>query len=466
MLVPLRGRLCLLVLLLGPSASAAAQAPAAREGGADLSRLSRDLRALSDRVTPAVVQVLTVGYSAAEGALVQERASGSGVILDPEGYVVTNAHVVQGARRVQVALAGIAGGPPDAPRSVLRPPGRVLGAVVVGADQETDLAVLKLDEGGLPALALGDSEAVRPGELVLAFGSPLGLENSVTMGVVSGVARQVQPDGRMIYIQTDASINPGNSGGPLVDGQGRVVGINTFIFSQSGGSEGLGFAAPSNIVRNVFEQIRRTGRVRRGQIGVRAQTITPALAAGLGLPQEWGVVLADVDPSGPAARAGLRIGDVVTRLDGKVMENARQLEVNLYPRAPGGSVGVEALRGTERRPFVVTVAERPGDPARFADQVTPERNAVDRLGFLGLDVDEGIAALLPGLRARAGVLVTTTDRRSPLAPGDVIYAVNRDSVTGVEALRQALARVDGRAPLVLQVERQGELQYLMVAPGP
>jgi serine protease Do len=462
-----QGRLGPLALLLSAAWAwaAPAQAPAPRDAGGDLFRLSRDLRTLSDRVTPAVVQVLTAGYSAAEGALIRERATGSGVILDPEGYVITNAHVVQGARRVQVALAGVSSGPPEA-RSVLRPPGRLVGAVVVGADQETDLAVLKLDEKGLPALALADSEAVRPGELVLAFGSPLGLENSVTMGVVSGVARQVEPDGRMIYIQTDASINPGNSGGPLVDGQGRVIGINTFILSQSGGSEGLGFAAPSNIVRNVYDQIRRTGRVRRGGIGVRAQTISPTLAAGLGLRQDWGVVLADVAPGGPAARAGLSIADVVLKLDGKVMENARQLEVNLYPRAPGGSVGLEVLRGAERRSFVVTVAERAGDPSRFLDRVTQERNAVERLGMLGLELDEAILALLPGLRARAGVLVTTADRRSGVAPGDVIYAVNQESVTTVEGLRQALSRVDGRSPLVLQVERDGELQFLVIDPEP
>jgi serine protease Do len=294
----------LLLASLVPVA-AAAQVVAPARGAPDLSGLSRDLQALSERVKPAVVQVLVTGYAPADGQLIKQRASGSGVILDSDGYVITNAHVVQGARRVQVALAGLASGPPGA-RSILKAPGRVVGAVVVGTDLETDLAVLKLDEKGLPFLPFGDSEALRPGELVLAFGSPLGLENSVTLGVVSAVARQVRPDDRMIYVQTDASINPGNSGGPLVDGQGRVVGINTFIYSQSGGSEGIGFAAPSNIVRNVFDQIRRTGRVHRGEIGVRVQTVTPALAAGLGLRQDWGAVLSDVPPDGAAARAGLR----------------------------------------------------------------------------------------------------------------------------------------------------------------
>jgi serine protease Do len=454
------GSRLLLASLLPVAAAAQVLAPA--RSAPDLSGLSRDLQALSERVKPAVVQVLITGYAPADGQLVKQRASGSGVILDSDGYVITNAHVVQGARRVQVALAGLASGPPGA-RSILKAPGRVVGAVVVGTDLETDLAVLKLDEKGLPFLPFGDSEALRPGELVLAFGSPLGLENSVTLGVVSAVARQVRPEDRMIYVQTDASINPGNSGGPLVDGQGRVVGINTFIYSQSGGSEGIGFAAPSNIVRNVFDQIRRTGRVHRGEIGVRVQTVTPALAAGLGLRQDWGVVLSDVPPDG----AGLRIGDLVLKLDGKVMENARQLEVDLYPRVPGGSVTLEVLRGAERLTYVVTIAERAGDPERFADQVSPERNSVARLGVLALDLDEAVAQMLPPLRARAGVVVATADGRAgpdPLLPGDVIYSVNQEPVSGVESLRAVLAQLKPGSPVVLQLERGGELRFVVLDP--
>jgi serine protease Do len=271
----------------------------------------------------------------------------------------------------------------------------------------------------------------------------------------------------MIYVQTDASINPGNSGGPLVDGQGRVVGINTFILSQSGGNEGIGFAAPSNIVRYVYDQIRRTGRVHRGEIGVRVQTVTPALAAGLGLAREWGVVVSDVPPGAPAAEAGLRIGDVVLKMDGKVMENARQLEVNLYPRVPGASVTLEVQRGTQRLTFVVPVAERPGDPARFADRVSSERNTVARLGVLALDLDDVVARLLPPLRARAGAVVATVDARSepdPLQPGDVIYSVNQEPVASVESLRAVLARLKPGSPVVLQVERGGELRFLVLEP--
>ena len=200
---------------------------------------------------------------------------------------------------------------------------------------------------------------------------------------------------------------------------------------------------------------------------MRVQTVTPSLASGLGLRQDWGVVAADVPPGGAAARAGLRIGDLILKLGGKVMENARQLEVDLYPRAPGGSVSLEVLRGAERLPFVVPIEERPRDPARFADRVSPDRNAVAGLGVLALDLDENVALLLPPLRAKAGVVVATADGRAgpdPLEPGDVIYSVNQDPVTGVESLRQALARVRSNAPMVLKVEREGELRFLVVEP--
>ena len=282
--------------------------------------------------------------------------------------------------------------------SVLRGRGRLVGAQIVGVDLETDIAVLKTNEGDLPFLELGDSDRLRPGQIVLAFGSPLGLENSVTMGIVSAVARQFEPEDPMIYIQTDASINPGNSGGPLVDAVGNVVGINTLILSQSGGNEGLGFAAPANIVRNVFEQIRTTGRVHRGEIGVAAQTVTPLMARGLGLSQEWGVILADVAPTGPAAAAGLEPGDIVLSLDGKVMENGRQLAVNIYQRRVGERVAIEILRGTEKRVYSVAVVERRENPNRFASMVHPDKNLIPELGILGIELDRELIEMFTGLK--------------------------------------------------------------------
>jgi serine protease Do len=446
-------------------ALAAAQSASAGQRSAAAQRAAAlDFRDIADRVRPALVQVLTASEAVrgSSGLVAGSNGVGSGVIVDAEGYLVTNAHVVQGARRIQVVLA-----PAPAPdtRSVLRPPGRAMPARLVGMDLETDIAVLQIQEKGLSALPFADSETVRQGQLVLAFGSPLGLDQTLTMGVVSAVARQLRPDDPMIYLQTDASINPGNSGGPLVDLEGRVVGINAMIATQSGGSEGIGFAAPSNIVKSVFDQIRRTGRVRRSRIGARVQTITPTLARGLKLPRNYGVLVSDVVAGGAAARAGLQIGDVVTKLDGKPMENARQLEVNVYRQEPGKTIALEVLRAGSPAVAEITVEERIDDPSQFAMRVSAEKDRIDELGILCLDLDDEILPLLPALRARAGVLVAavTADAppsADPLLPGDVIFSVNNDGVSSRAGLRSALQAIAAGDPIVLQVERSGGLRYL------
>ncbi len=436
-----------------------------------LGQLSQSFEALSERVTPAVVQILATGYAPLQqgdepgtGLLTRRQIGGSGVILDPEGYILTNYHVIEGAGRIRVRLSSPA---EDAPpgQSILKPQGKVVGARVVGSDRETDLAVLKVDETGLAHLTLGDSDRVRKGQLVFAFGGPLGLENSVSMGVVSSVARQLRPEDPMIYIQTDAPINPGNSGGPLVDAQGSVIGINTLILSQSGGSEGLGFAAPSNIVRNVFQQIKLNGYVRRGEIGVHAQTITPTLASGLGLGRDWGVVLGDVYPGSPAQRVGLRVGDVVLTVDGKVMENGRQFDVNLYRTPVGASVTLEVLRAGETLTLQVPVFERPDDVHRFTPMVTPDENLVPRLGILAVDLTEAVTAMLPGLRTQSGVVVAArspdaTYGRAALAPGDVIRVLNGQPIISLAQLRAAIDGIQVGEPVVLQVERRGRLLFI------
>ena len=448
-------------------------APASAQQTGSLAVLSDTLEAVSQRVGPAVVQIFVSGFvvrgglvPSAEALVSPQRESGAGVLLDPAGYIITNAHVVAGATRVQVVLpvSMVVGAER---RSILRPRGRRVGAQVVGIDLETDLAVLKVQiDDRLPFLELGDSESLRPGQLVMAFGSPLGLENSVSLGVVSAVARQLEPEDPMIYIQTDASINPGNSGGPLVDVDGLVVGISTFILSQSGGSEGLGFAAPSNIVRTVYKQILQHGRVRRGTIGVRVQTVTPELAEGLGLAQAWGVILADVYPAGPAAAAGMRVGDVVLSLDGKPMENARQFEVNLYPRGVGETVRVEVLRGDQRAVYMVSPVERRGDPDRFQQMVRPAEHLVARLGILGLNLTADLAPMLPGLRTRQGVVVAASTQQAArfrdgqLLPGDVIRALNGRPTGNLAGLRAALEELGANDAVVLQVERGGELRYV------
>ena len=306
-----------------------------------------------------------------------------------------------------------------------------------------------------------------PGQLVLAFGSPMGLNSSVTLGVVSAVARQLEADEPMIYLQTDAPINPGNSGGPLVNVDGQIVGINTLILSQSGGNEGLGFAAPSNIVRNVFEQIRQFGRVRRGEIGVRAQTITPLLAEGLHLPRDTGVDPERRVPGGRRPqRPGLKAGDIVLSLDGKPMENGRQMQVNLYSRAVGDTVQLEIERGTTVQPVLVKVAEREDDPTRFSPLVAPDEPYIDRLGVLGLTLDAKAAEMLPDLRVTSGVVIAATSAATlsgaegQLKSGDVIHDVNGKPVTSVEELRAAIARLKAGDAVVMQVEREGELIYV------
>jgi serine protease Do len=435
--------------LLAPCAEPRAQdAPAAEPPALTLGDLSRGFEQLSDRVNPSVVQVFSSGYTptrdraATEEALLSRRQStGSGVILDADGYIVTNAHVVEGAQRVQVLLADARGFGANPQRSVLKQRGALIGAQIVGVDRETDIAVLKVDETGLPPLELADSDDLRQGQIVFAFGSPFGLENSVSMGVVSATARQLQPDAPMIYIQTDAVINPGNSGGPLVDAQGRVVGISTFILSQSGGSEGLGFAVPSNILKNVYGQIKMTGRVRRGIIGTRAQTITPELAAALRLPQDWGVVISDVMPNGPAEKAGLQIGDVVVTLGGKPMENARQFNVNLYGKRVQDVVTVEVLRGGGgKRSYQVSVTELRTQPHQLIEMVDPQNNLIPKLGILAIELNEIILQIFPNLRRHTGAVVASGTSDNPywkerFQPGDVIYSINGKAITNLLDLR-------------------------------
>jgi serine protease Do len=438
---------------------------------ADLSALSHSLQRVVANVAPAVVQIRVVAYGPVAGGptgpaalLGTQRSTGSGVIMSADGFIVTNAHVIEGGRTFMVVLPRPAA--PGVPaRSVLAPVSKEVPAKLVGTDPETDLAVLKVALTDLPAARIGDSDSLAPGQVVLAFGSPFGLASSVTMGVVSAVGRQFRDEDRMIYIQTDTPINPGNSGGPLVTDQGLVVGINTLILSQSGGSEGVGFAAPSNIVRFVYDQIRTNGRVRRGQIGVFAQTITPALAGGLRLLREWGVVLGDVYPNSPAAKAGLRVNDMILSVDGKPMENGRQFDVTLYQRRPGSTVNLEVGRGLQRLTVRVPVVTRQDEADRFRDLVTPEQNLISRLGILGLDLTPELARLIPGIRDPNGIVVAgvalDAGSSGPL-PGDVIYGVNGVQVRTLADLRTAIGKVAPDSTAILQVGRQGQLRFLTV----
>jgi serine protease Do len=463
------GFLC--VLLIGfvpPAAGRAPQAPAAAPA---LSDLSRSLQDLASKVSPSVVQIFVTGYAspdeedrAATGEPQLERTSGSGVVVDADGYIVTNAHVVENATRIEVELPFEASGGARG-RSILKRRGRTVGGQIVAIDEETDIAVVKVEARELPTITFGDSDSLRPGQIVLAFGSPLGLDSSVSMGVVSAVARQLTPEDPMIYIQTDATINPGNSGGALVDAEGRLVGINTLIYSQSGGSEGIGFAAPSNIVRNVFSQIRKYGRVRRGEIGVTSQTITPLMAEALGLTFDAGVILADVDKDGPAGKSGLQPGDIVLTLDGKPMENGRQFRINVYTRGVGEQVALEVRRGARTLNVRVPVVERENDTGQLEALIGSQKEIRD-LGIIALDLTPPIAEVLPAVRREKGAVVARVTPQTPysqqgrLQPGDVIYALNGKAVSSVEELRTAMAALKPSAPAVLLIERESTLMYL------
>jgi len=448
-----------------------------------LHQLSDSIEALSQTVSPAVVQVFSSAYALADeeaqtgdastaGLVTRQSSSGSGVVLSADGFIVTNNHVVRNARRVRVQLAS----PPDEAErgagtaSKLHAHGKLLEAKVVGVDREADLAVLKVEPGErLQVLQLSDSDMLHQGQVVLAFGNPLGLENSVSIGIVSSVGRQIKPDDPMVYIQTDAPINPGNSGGPLLDADGNVVGINTFILTQSGGSEGIGFAIPSNIVKNVYEQIRKDGHVHRGEIGVMAQSITPDLAVGLDLKQDTGVILGDVTPDGPADKAGLKAGDIIVSLNGRRLSGAREFETALYRVPLNQTVTIEVLRGTQKIPAKVKVEERDDDPFRFMDLVKPDQNRVAKLGIVGVPITQEIAKLLPDTRKPYGIIVAARTGEAEYAGqgglklGDVIYSVNTTPVSTLDSLRNAVDALKAADPLVLQIERNGSLLYLTLS---
>jgi len=428
-----------------------------------LHQVSASLEGLSKRVSPSVVQIFSTGYKPDSDrehrntdVLSRGLVSGSGIIIASDGWIVTNAHVVEGGRRIRVQLSHEA-----AARRAL------FDAKLVVADRETDLALLKIDATDLPTLELSDSSDLKQGQLVLAFGSPLGFDNSVSMGIVSSVARQPDPDSPTIYVQTDAAINPGNSGGPLVDTSGRVVGINTLILTQSGGNEGIGLAIPSNVVRTVYNQVRSEGHVHHHQIGVSARNITPALASGLGLDREDGVLIEDVIPWGPAASAGLMPGDIVLSVNEKRVQNIRQFALALYSFAVGQNAALEIQRGKQTISYQIPVSEKQDVQERLADLVTKEQAKIPQLGILALTLDEKLRSMLPPLRNRFGVVVAGKETygayqgEGPL-PGDVIYAVNGMPVDSIDLLRSVLDDLKTADAIALQVERLGSLHYLVL----
>jgi len=423
-------------------------------------------------VAPAVVEVLVTGYATSDDGsgqtanqISRQRSSGSGVLLDPAGYIMTNAHVVSGAVRIKVVLPGVQ---PSAPAESALFHSRVLDGRLVGVDRESDLALLKVEGEGLPVLRFGDSDKVQQGDLVFAIGSPLGLRNSVSMGIVSAPARAISEDNPIAYIQTDASINPGNSGGALVDMQGGLVGLNTFIVSQSGGNEGIGFAIPGNVVRSVFEQLRKKGRVSRGIIGVTVQDIGDEMAAGLGLAVQRGVIVADVDPDSPAERAGLKRRDVVLSLNDQPIESARQLENSVYRRRDGELLRLTVLRGTDHVSLTAKVEEQPQPWEPLAGLASPENNLVRGLGILCVEIDPQVAQLLAPLRRQYGLVVIAKSPEGQaqfidLQPGDIIHALNNLPVVSLDGFQQMVREFKPGDAVVLQVERDRHFKYVAFA---
>jgi serine protease Do len=467
---------CLLLLsLVGgfPLNTASAQT---REGSRSvdvLHQLNDAIEDLVQRISPTVVQILVTGYGASEETergqtdllVGRRRAIGSGVIVDPEGYIVTNSHVVNGAQNIEVLVP-----PPPAPTAsgaaAEGSQGRSYLARIVGTSRELDLAVIKIDAHALAALSIRNPmHPARQGEMVFAFGSPEGLRNTVTMGVVSAVARQPDPDSPLVYVQTDTPINPGNSGGALVNANGDLVGINTFILSSSGGNQGLGFAIPAGVVASAYPQLVKFGHVHQPAIGALVQTITPELAAGLHLKRDYGVIISDISPGGPAHTAGIKIQDVILSVDGVTIGNLPHFAQLLYLHKTGDHAALEILRGSDRLKIDVGLAERPHKEDSLVDLADPVKNLVRPLDILGVELTLDLAHSLPDLRIPTGVIVAartlgTRTGEIPLQTGDVIHGLNGNPITSLDGLRAALAAIKPGEPVALQIERHEQIFYV------
>lgn len=436
-----------------------------------LHRLNDSIESLVNRVSPSVVQILVTGYGTAETGdtnqtslvIARQRKIGSGVIVDPTGYIVTNAHVVSGAERIEVIVSAPS---PDAPPDpIVGSQGQSFEARIVGQSAEVDLAVIKIEAEHLPAVSVATAIEPKQGELVFAFGSPGGLRNSVTMGVVSAVSRQADPSSPLVYIQTDTPINPGNSGGPLVDADGQLIGINTFIITSSGGNEGLGFAIPASLVSMVYPQLVKFGHIHQPEIGVTVQAITPELASALSLPRDFGLIVVDVQPGSPADHAGVKIQDVLTAVDGNLVASLPLLMHDLYMHKRGDHMKLAVLRGTQPLQFDIEVTEQPHNVDKLAELANSEKNVVKRLGILGVDLTPEMAQMLPQLRIQSGVIVAArtagASSEIPLATGDVIHTVNGKTISNLEELRAALNAVKNGGAIALQVERDSKLSYVV-----
>jgi serine protease Do len=382
----------------------------------------------------------------------QPRGVGSGFVMTTDGYIMTNAHVIEGADEVLVTLTDK----------------REFKARIIGADRRTDVAVVKIEASGLPAVRVGDVNRLRVGEWVMAIGSPFGLENTVTAGIVS--AKQRDTGDYLPFIQTDVAINPGNSGGPLINMRGEVVGINSQIYSRSGGFMGISFAIPMDEAMRVSEQLRSQGRVTRGRIGVQIGQVTKEVAESIGLGKPQGALVSGVEAGSPADKAGLEAGDIITRFDGKPIEKSSDLPRLVGNTRPGSKVGMTVFRRGSSQNLSITVAELEPERTTAArspqnsDRATPTGPAQ----FWGLTVAELSEAQKRELRIRGGVRVeaaTEGAARAGLRTGDLILAVANQEVTSVRDFEAILERADRARALSLLVRRGDVAQYVLIRPA-
>lgn len=368
----------------------------------------------------------------------RQQGLGSGFIIERDGTILTNNHVIENARKIVVRL------PND---------DRQFTAKVIGSDKKTDLAVIKIDvKGNLPVAPLGDSDRLKVGEWIIAMGSPFGLQNTVTAGIVSAKSRQIGAGPYDDFIQTDASINPGNSGGPLINMQGEVVGINTAIFSRTGGNIGIGFAIPINVAKELLPELKTKGKVTRGWLGVSIQRVTPDIAESLGIATTRGALVADVTAGSPAERAGIKMWDVIVEYAGKPIKDSSDLAFMLARSHVGSRVSIKVLRDQKEVPLTVTIAELKEEAV-----VAPRPEREKDFGLTVQNVTPEIARTL-GLKRAQGVVITAVERGSPaddagLRRGDVILEIDRKTVRNLSEYRQAIAGLKKGESALFLVQR-------------
>lgn len=381
----------------------------------------------------------------------QPRGVGSGFILTADGYVMTNAHVVDGADEVIVTLTDK----------------REFKAKIVGTDKRTDVAVVKIEATGLPAVKVGDVSRLKVGEWVMAIGSPFGLESTVTAGIVS--AKQRDTGDYLPFIQTDVAINPGNSGGPLINMRGEVVGINSQIYSRSGGFMGISFAIPMDEAIRVSEQLRASGRVTRGRIGVQIGQVTKDVAESIGLGKASGALVTGVESGSPAEKAGIEAGDIITRFDGKAIDKLADLPRLVGNTKPGTKSTVTVFRRGTAKDLSLTIAEIEGDkPVRKAAEREEKPKASAAAQLIGLSVSALTDAQKKELNIRGGVVVnsaTDAAARAGLREGDVILSIANTEIGGVKDLEAALAKVDKNKPINVLYRRGEWAQYALIRPS-